>query len=242
MSKKSIIALLLALVMIFAVGCGDSGIKSHDHSSKDKISETKGDVSDEDTGDKGEPDDKGDTSFDIGHSTGGTYTNAFFGIGCTLDSGWTFYSDEQIAEINKSVSQYVEGYEAAMEKGASITDMYASSADGYKTINIAIENTNATAGRALGASEYIDIVLNSGNLEASLTNAGASNVSTEKVSVTFAGRNTYGILMSAELNGIQFYEVVVCIDNDGYIGAITFCSYYDDSPLEDMIGYFYALG
>lgn len=33
---------------------------------------------------------------DMGTVSGGTYTNRFAGISCTLDDSWYFYTDEQI--------------------------------------------------------------------------------------------------------------------------------------------------
>ena len=35
---------------------------------------------------------------ELGSVNGGTYTNEFAGIGCTLDETWTFYTEAQIAD------------------------------------------------------------------------------------------------------------------------------------------------
>ena len=42
---------------------------------------------------------------DMGTVSGGTYTNRFAGISCTLDDSWYFYTDEQIDELNGFVRE-----------------------------------------------------------------------------------------------------------------------------------------
>ena len=47
--------------------------------------------------DASQPDEE---ELEMGSVNGGTYTNAFAGIGCTLDETWVFYTEAQIAELN----------------------------------------------------------------------------------------------------------------------------------------------
>ena len=47
----------------------------------------------------------GDAVPDMGTVSGGTYTNRFAGISCTLDDSWYFYTDEQIDELNGFVRE-----------------------------------------------------------------------------------------------------------------------------------------
>ena len=42
---------------------------------------------------------------EMGSVSGGTYTNRFAGISCTLDDSWYFYTDEQIDELNGFVRE-----------------------------------------------------------------------------------------------------------------------------------------
>ena len=41
----------------------------------------------------------------MGTVSGGTYTNRFAGISCTLDDSWYFYTDEQIDELTEGIAE-----------------------------------------------------------------------------------------------------------------------------------------
>lgn len=76
-------------------------------------------------------------AFRPGEMNGGVYTNEFLAIGCTLDSNWTYLTDEEIAELNRSTTEQLSDEEmrAAMED-ASLQDMFAQADGGLVTISI----------------------------------------------------------------------------------------------------------
>ena len=73
----------------------------------------------------------GDAVPDMGTVSGGTYTNRFAGISCTLDDSWYFYTDEQIDELNGFVRESTsdEELKTRLESSSSVQDMYAASTD-----------------------------------------------------------------------------------------------------------------
>ena len=61
----------------------------------------------------------GDAVPDMGTVSGGTYTNRFAGISCTLDDSWYFYTDEQIDELNGFVRESTSDEENVIPGGKS---------------------------------------------------------------------------------------------------------------------------
>lgn len=54
-------------------------------------------------------------AFSRGTTDGNTYTNNTFGVTYNKRGGWTFYTDEQLAEM-KSLTVYAENYDGALTK------------------------------------------------------------------------------------------------------------------------------
>ena len=83
---KKLFALLLAAAMVLSMAaCGSQ--------------------KDDQAGGAVTPGVTGDAVPDMGTVSGGTYTNRFAGISCTLDDSWYFYTDEQIDELNGFVRE-----------------------------------------------------------------------------------------------------------------------------------------
>ena len=99
MKRFLTVLLAMAFVMSFASCSKDEGDVTD-----------QSEVTTEDMGTKETPDT--DSSFEQGSVAQQTYKNEFIGIGCTLDDGWTFYTDDQIAKLNEG-------------KGDILYDMYA---------------------------------------------------------------------------------------------------------------------
>ena len=102
--------------------------------------------------DASQPDEE---ELEMGSVNGGTYTNAFAGIGCTLDETWVFYTKEQIAELNGFLTDGTsdEDMKKLMENSQSVQDMYASSTDGLMTINVVFQNMGLLLGTTMSAQE-----------------------------------------------------------------------------------------
>lgn len=70
------------------------------------------------------------SGFQRGTIENGIYTNTFVGIGCQLSDDWTYYTDEQLAELSGVVAESSEEMQKAMEDGKSTYDMFASAMEG----------------------------------------------------------------------------------------------------------------
>ena len=151
---KKLFAMLMALTILMTMAaCGQQ--------TTDEAGGTvdPGAVADRDTsGQVDMPADDAGTP-ELGSVNGGTYTNEFAGIGCTLDETWTFYTEAQIAEINGFLTEGTsdEDMRQLMEENQSVYDMYASSTDGLMTMNVVFQNMGLLFGTTMSAQDYVQL-------------------------------------------------------------------------------------
>ena len=105
------------------------------------------------------------SGFQRGTIENGIYTNTFVGIGCELSDDWTYYSDEQLAELSGVVAESSEEMQKAMEDGKSTYDMFASAMEGLVTINVVYEDLGALYGKLLDEAGYLEIAVLHGAIQ-----------------------------------------------------------------------------
>lgn len=176
------------------------------------------------------------SGFQRGTIENGIYTNTFVGIGCQLSDDWTYYTDEQLAELSGVVAESSEEMQKAMEDGKSTYDMFASAMEGLVTINVVYEDLGALYGKLLDEAGYLEIAVP--KLEDALTSMGLSNVKVEQTPVQFAGLVREGAVISGEMDGVPMYETLVCIKQEGYMCCVTMCSWTEDITA-DLVELFY---
>ena len=248
-----LLALLLALVLVFAcTACGKKDVSgtvttdsnasdASDANDTDDTSDTAEAAAPAEETDTAEADTAEDGSAAVapGSVSGGVYENDFLGIACKLDDTWTFYDEDQILALNNITQDLYEGtdFESYFDENTSyFTDMYAQSEDASKTINIVIESIgvqNAT----LTEASYVELCLDT--LVSALEQAGMENVTANGSSMTFAGAEHATIQISAEYQGVSMYETIVCLKQGLYMSSITSCT-WGENTTEDVLANFYA--
>lgn len=177
--SASLVALLMVVVMLCA--CGTGSDLSSDNSS---------------------------ASFALGKVVDNQYTNEFLGITCTLDEKWTFYTDEQIKEVNNITADMLdEDIAEQLENANFVYDMMASTESGA-SVSVNIENLGLS-GVAMTAETYLSMQIDS--LKTSLEQMGFSNVVIENKTYDFAGNSEEGLYVHASVNGVTFEEAVVVL-------------------------------
>ena len=151
---KKLFAMLMALTILMTMAaCGQQ--------TTDEAGGTVDPGAVEDQGTSGQVDMPADDAGtpELGSVNGGTYTNEFAGIGCTLDETWTFYTEAQIAEINGFLTEGTSDEEMRqlMEENQSVYDMYASSTDGLMTMNVVFQNMGLLFGTTMSAQDYVEL-------------------------------------------------------------------------------------
>ena len=182
----------------------------------------------------------GDAVPDMGTVSGGTYTNRFAGISCTLDDSWYFYTDEQIDELNGFVRESTsdEELKARLESSSSVQDMYAASTDGLMTINVVFTNMGLLGGSTVTPQDVAELSVE--QVPAALESYGFTDVTAQLTTVDFAGqKNVPAVAVSAMNGDIATYELLVCLKAGNYSFSVTLCSFTEDVTA-DMAALFTA--
>lgn len=187
--------------------------------------------------DASQPDEE---ELEMGSVNGGTYTNAFAGIGCALDETWVFYTKEQIADLNGFLTDGTsdEDMKKLMENSQSVQDMYASSTDGLMTINVVFQNMGLLLGTTMSAQEYAELHVT--QIPDAMASYGFEDVAASVTTAELAGEERPAIALTATIQDIPVYELIVCLRQGNYIYCVTLCSYTEDVTAQ-MAELFYAL-
>ena len=238
---KKILAILLALTLVLALAACGSEPKGN--ITPDNGAATPAPADEPENTPEPEPEPEPEDEVELGSMNGGTYENSFVGIGCKLDYTWTYYSDEEILQMNGLVADSIDDEKLAEQlRGSdSFYDMVAANEEG-SSVNVVLENLGLLYGHTLDAGGYIDIALKS--LDSQLASMGVNVSACEKVSFDFCGEKTDGIYIfgTMSVNGmeIEMYQRMACVKAGSYMTCITACTYFEDLTT-DILDMFYAL-
>lgn len=224
---KKVIGLLLVFMMIFAVcGCGASETDirgEYTGSSADEMPET----------------DILSKEFSLGETSGKTYRNEFIGIGCDLSEDWSFYTDEQIKELNNiSIDMMGEDAKEIIENATIVYDMYATDSGGFNNINVNLEKVNPAQLLALDLAESLEEQFPV--IEESLSNMGYENLNHEISTIEIDGKAMVAMYLSGQINGVDSYQVCFQKKCNGYLANITLSTFFEDN-LSQLASSFYWL-
>ena len=183
----------------------------------------------------------GDAVPDMGTVSGGTYTNRFAGISCTLDDSWYFYTDEQIDDATTfTIEQSNDAnLKEQLKNQNTVQDMYAISSDGMMSIIVSYENMGLLGGKTIVPQDMAEI--NASQMPAALESYGFTDVTTQLTTVDFAGqKNVPAVAISAMNGDIAMYELLVYLKAGNYSFSVTLCSLTEDVTA-DMAALFTAV-
>lgn len=250
--RKRWLAMMLALVMVLLAGCGGNDNKD---SSEDfrKDENNLSSKKDENSGEGGkttesdENDEQENEPLTIGKLENGVYTNTYLGIGCVLDSDWTYYSAEELQDLQGIVIESMDGtvIGEAVADQTQIIDMMAENVDELFSVNITLTKLSKSDQRLykeMTNDEVIDGVLSMQELMAeAFVSSGIEMDKMEKVTVPFLGENRAAVLISAHIGEIEYYCIQLYFYGAQEYGAVlTLCSYVENRT-EELLDLFFAL-
>ena len=181
---------------------------------------------------------KTDAKLTMGTVNGTTYENEFIGIGCKVDDGWTFASEDDLkALIDITIDKFDEKYQEQLEAAAIVYAMQVTDASTGNNININLEKLTGL-NKNMTASKYVDSSL--GQMSTALESAGFSNLQIQKTEVEIDGTKHAAIAINADFSGVKIYEKVVCIKCDDYMANITLATVSSDTT-DELLSKFYNL-
>lgn len=230
---KKWIALLLALVMLLSLAaCGKEAEKPATPAATEAPVETTQAVN------EGRP-------VTLGRVENGVYTNDYIGIGCALDSAWTFKTAEELQELPNQVGELLQDTEYADASLRQFTDMMAENVDAM--LNMNVQYTQLTlqerlAYMSMDDEALVDMILEDrDSMAAAYAQAGIEDAVLEKTTVNFLGQDCCAIRTSATIQGYPYYMLQVFEYGLGRYGVtITFASFFEDNTAS-MLDLFYAI-
>ncbi len=219
---KKILCLLLAVMMTVSL-CGCFGDNAN--------TDVRGEVV---SGDAGQSESQ--PEFSLGKAANNTYNNAFLGISCTLPAEWTFYTDEQILELNNITEDYMDDDVAELIENASIIyDMYATNATTGENININLEKLNAVQAIALDIKQALEAQINA--ITSTYENIGYTDITVNYQKVSVDSKEFDALKITAKIQDTDFYGTVFTFKKGNYLANITICSLLTDN-FDTISGYF----
>lgn len=162
---------------------------------------------------------------------GNTYTNEYFGFAATLDENWTMLTKDQITQVTGQTAEILDDDNLAKmyDDGKVVMEMYGVRSDN-STVNITVENLGTINGAKYDESGYVDESLK--QLPDQLSAGGFTDIKTEKTTVTFAGTEHDGIIITASVQSTAVHEVLACVKVGNYVAVITAVTFGDSNPSE----------
>lgn len=174
----------------------------------------------------------------LGYVSNNVYENEFIGIGCKLDSEWTFLSNDEILEQNQLTTDLLgDEYKDMLEATDILTCMMANHRNGI-SINVQMEKLPSSHS-STSAQQYVDASKN--QISRPLRNMGVKNIVVKTTKIDFAGKKRPCLTLVGDYYGNAIYEVFIPIKcTSGYMAGITVCTFFEDTT-EDVLSNFYAL-
>lgn len=261
MKKLKAIAVLLAMALM-CTACGGkddvagqiSGLENQDSSVESQTGTIEATEEDEATDDSEATEEAGateeevaDTPLSLGRIQGGVYTNEYVGMACELDSSWTFYTAEELQDLDSLVDEMVEGSTIgdAIQNLEQFMDMQAENVDELISMNVVYQKLNMQQRLAYAVATEDEIIeqtlAQKDLLVESYAQAGIMVEEMTKKTITFMGEERAALWTKSTMEGIDYYTLQIMNCKLGqYSVTITLASFVEDKT-ENMLELFYAL-
>lgn len=212
--KRVLSVILIMLLCLTFAGCGD---------------DVKGTVKNK----------KQNAVFKSGKTDGMVYENTFLGVGCELPSGWTFYTDKQIEELNKAVAENADQQFADdLEKVDIIYDMSAYSGDGSAVIGVTLEKYTEKKIKELDMDTYCNNTIRA--FRDSYDKNGFTNHEGTVITANIGDKEYKGINVWVSNGVSKVYTKSVFIKKGKYVACI-FANAKSQDTVDNLIKEFYLL-
>lgn len=173
--------------------------------------------------------------FERGVVENNVYTSNILGMKFELPSEWAFFTDEEILNLNNITEDIVdEEIAKKLESANIIYDMYAISEE-EASVNINFESLSVTNQLLLDEGDYVEI--GQKDLKPALESMGYSGIETTTGTGEIAGETHPAIEVTANINGIPFYEKVIAKKCGKYMACITIAS-FGENLISDILAQF----
>jgi len=234
--KKTTLALLLVLMLVLSA-CGENTIQTETPAST--VEQTDAETAPEET--------KADAApLTLGSFDGGVYTNEYLGIGCELDTSWTFNSAETLQELPENIAELLADTELAEDGLAQqIMDMKADNAETLASMNVLYTKVGLQERLVyltMSDEEIVEATLEQADMmKDSYAQAGILVEEMKMVTAEFLGEERVALWTSSTMEGIPYYILQVFDYRAGQYGATITASSFMEDTTQQVLNLFYEL-
>ena len=176
----------------------------------------------------------------VGEAEGNIYENAYFNVGCKLPDSYEFLTKEQIDKNNQNTKALTKSKAVAdaLDSGSTLVDMQAANYQTNSNMIFVLSKTQAIT-KGMSEEEYFAAV-NPALLD-QMSKLGMTDLTTECVTVTFAGSEHTANFISGSLNGTTLYQYQLVLIEDAYTANVSVSSVGSKDDAEKLLGTFYSL-
>lgn len=179
----------------------------------------------------------------FGSVSAGIYTNDTLSIGCKIGDDWTYYTEEEIMELNQTTLEILSDPDVAMVdpddvETLNFIDMYASSADASANVNVGITRLSVIEAYTLTEEEIV-----AASLEQSISSyetMGFSDCVGAVEVCSFLGKEYPAMKMEATLYDTPIYLTQVYIKEGRNFGVISVSCFGNDIT-DEILSWFYTI-
>lgn len=210
--KSLLIIFLIASMLFVLTGCGKEEEKTIDDNTANE-----------------QPAQEQKVEFSMGEWNNNVYTNDFLGLTFNLPEGWTYSSDEQIAEMMNLGAEFLNDDQKVAAEVAKLTSAYYMVANDPNTGN-SVSIISEKPAMEFTTEYYLNQVKTQlGAVESMSYEIG--DISKEKV----AGREYDIITATTTISGIEFTQKYYVYKMDKYFVSIIATSVTGEDGIKDII-------
>lgn len=242
--------LLLALLMVFGLGCfgrpgkdaavTDEPTQAPTEAPTDEPTEAPTEAPTEEPTQKPTEAPPADITGVVypGEIYGECYENRTLGYGVFLE-GWRFADEGQLSQLNNAVLAFTPNdLKHALKESGTVILMYAESPDGQDNINLSVEDAKAAEVGGFTSEQIAEAVADSYDHVAA--QMGIEEYELDLCDVGFGAETFSGTDVVFELNGIEVHQLQIFVPRGDYICIVTITSYNGDRH-NDVLYSFYRL-
>ena len=181
----------------------------------------------------------------LGRIEDDVYINEYFGLGFAPPEEWSFYTEEELAEMMNLTIAVMEDEDLQetmkdfLEDGSSVTNMAAKKGLGSQNLNMRLMKNEG--GQLQNFSEEYILEQIVDTVEDQLAAAGYKDLELEIREIEFAGEEKPALFITGTFLNIPVYQAEILLMGEEYYSIVTFTSIQEEDLLEGLFDYWYVL-
>ncbi|MBR5773716.1 MAG: hypothetical protein IKY44_02575 [Clostridia bacterium] len=161
----------------------------------------------------------------FGKVDGQVYRNDFLGLTCTAPSGWEYYTEQQMLELNNMVETYYDDdVREKLSKATIVQDMCVTNPQNGCNINLNLEKLSTSL--EINVKTVLEAQIDA--LRSTYENMGATDITITSKTITVSGREFHALVTTCVLENVNFYVTTFAFQRANYLANVSITSTFTD--------------